>query len=137
MRAFGCDEEPPVDHSDHLPVAEEVVEWVGIPVAQGQPPSRRGQARISDPRSDVAQLVAPSHLRGTVPFGPVRKHFFVQSYEGAAGEILEGLDLFRAFWVFQLGVAYHGWKTFGVEPWFNWEQIEDLLPLALAGLPDD
>jgi hypothetical protein len=36
--------------------------------------------------------------------------------------------------VFQLGVVYHGWKTFGIEPWFTWKQIEDLLALALAEL---
>ena len=93
------------------------------------------QARISDPRSDVAQLVALSHLRGAAPFGPVRENMFVQLYEGADGDTLEGLELFRAFWLFQLGVVYHGWKTFGIEPWFTWKQIEDLLPLALAELP--
>ena len=53
---------------------------------------------------------------------------------GAAGDTLEGLDLFRVFWLFQLGVVHHGWKTYGIEPWFTWKQIEDLLPLALAEL---
>lgn len=150
MRAFGCDEDPLLVRA--LSVLRASTPAGGrLALCHGDPNPfnylfRDGkvvavvdweQARISDPRSDVAQLVALSHLRGTVPFGPVREHFFVQLYEGAAGETLEGLDLFRAFWVFQLGVAYHGWKTFGIEPWFNWEQIEDLLPLALAGLRDD
>jgi hypothetical protein len=26
-------------------------------------------------------------------------------------------------------------KAFGIEPWFDWKQIEDLLPLALGELP--
>jgi hypothetical protein len=88
-------------------------------------------ARISDPISHAAQLVALSHLRGTVPFGAARENVFVQLYEEAAGETLE-LDLFRPFWVFQLGGAYHGWKSFGIESSFNCKQIEELLPLALA-----
>ena len=31
-------------------------------------------------------------------------------------------------------MVYLGWKAFGIEPWFDWKQIEDLLALALAGL---
>jgi aminoglycoside phosphotransferase (APT) family kinase protein len=147
MRAFGCDEDPLLVRA--LSVLRASTPAGGrLALCHGDPnpfnyPFRDGkvvavvdweQARISDPRSDVAQLVALSHLRGTVPFGPVRENLFVQLYEGAADETLEGLDLFRAFWVFQLGVVFHGWKTFGIEPWFNWKQIEDLLPLALAEL---
>jgi aminoglycoside phosphotransferase (APT) family kinase protein len=148
MRAFGCDEDSLLVRA--LSVLRASTSGGGrLALCHGDPNPfnylfRDGkvvavvdweQARISDPRSDIAQLVALSHLRGTVPFGPVRENLFVQLYEEAAGETLEGLDLFRAFWVFQLGVVYHGWKTFGIEPSFNWKQIEDLLPVALAELP--
>ncbi len=92
------------------------------------------QARISDPRSDVAQLVALAHLRGAVPFGPVRENLLVQLYEAATGESLVNLELFRAFWLFQLGVVFHGWKAYGTEPWFSWAQIEGFLGSALAEL---
>ena len=92
------------------------------------------QALISDPRSDVGQLVALSHLRGATPYGPPRENPFVQLYEASTGETLEGMELFRARWLFQLGVVYHGWKTYGTEPWFSWAQVEDLLPRSLAEL---
>ena len=92
------------------------------------------QARISDPRSDVAQLIALSHLKGAAPFGPVRENPFVQLYEGASGEALDDMEVFRAFWLFQLGVVFHGWKVHGTDPWFSWAQIQDLLTLALAEL---
>ena len=39
-----------------------------------------------------------------------------------------------AFWLFQLGVVFHGWKSYGTEPWFTWSQIEELLTRALAQL---
>jgi hypothetical protein len=54
-------------------------------------------------------------------------------YKEAAGGTLEGRDLCRAFWVFQLGVGYHGWKTFGIEASSNWKQIEEPLPARLRG----
>jgi aminoglycoside phosphotransferase (APT) family kinase protein len=92
------------------------------------------QARISDPRSDVAQLVALSYLKGAAPFGPVRENPFAQLYEAATGVQLDGLELFRAFWLFQLGVVFHGWKLYGTEPWFTWPQVEDFLTHALAEL---
>jgi aminoglycoside phosphotransferase (APT) family kinase protein len=92
------------------------------------------QALISDPRSDVGQLVALSHLRGAAPYGPPRENPFVQLYEASTGETLESMELFRARWLFQLGVVYHGWKAYGTEPWFSWAQIEDLLPRSLAEL---
>jgi aminoglycoside phosphotransferase (APT) family kinase protein len=148
MQAFGCDEDPLLVSALHI-LRASTPSGGRLALCQGDPNPfnylfRDGkvvavidweQAHIGDPRSDVAQLVALAHLRGTVPFGPARDNVFVQLYEEAAGGTLEGLDLFRAFWVFQLGVVYHGWKTFGIEPWFNWKQIEDLLPLALAELP--
>jgi aminoglycoside phosphotransferase (APT) family kinase protein len=90
------------------------------------------QARISDPRSDVGQLVALAHLSGAVPFGSPRDNPFVQLYEASTGGTLEGMELFRARWRFQLGVVYHGWKAHGTEPWFSWAQIEDLLPRSLT-----
>ena len=92
------------------------------------------QALISDPRSDVAQLVALSHLRGAAPYGAPRANPIVQLYEASTGETLEGMELFRARWLFQLGVVYHGWKAYGTEPWFSWAQIEDLLSRSLAEL---
>jgi aminoglycoside phosphotransferase (APT) family kinase protein len=92
------------------------------------------QALISDPRSDVAQLVALSHLSGAAPYGPPRDNPIVQLYEASTGETLAGMELFRARWLFQLGVVYHGWKAYGTEPWFSWAQIEDLLPRSLAEL---
>jgi aminoglycoside phosphotransferase (APT) family kinase protein len=92
------------------------------------------QALISDPRSDIAQLVALSHLRGAAPYGPPDGNPFVQLYEAATGETLEGMELFRARWLFQLGVVYHGWQAYGTEPWFSWAQVEDLLTRSLAEL---
>ena len=44
------------------------------------------------------------------------------------------MELFRARWLFQLGVVYHGWKVYGTEPWFSWAQVEDLLSRSLAEL---
>jgi aminoglycoside phosphotransferase (APT) family kinase protein len=90
------------------------------------------QALISDPRSDVGQLVALSHLRGAAPYATPRDNPFVRLYEAASGESLKGMELFRARWLFQLGVVYHGWKTYGTEPWFSWAQLEDLLTRSLA-----
>ena len=90
------------------------------------------QALISDPLSDIGQLVALSHLRGAAPYGPPSENLFVQLYEAATGERLESMELFRARWLFQLGVVYHGWKVYGTEPWFSWEQVEDLLSRSLA-----
>lgn len=66
------------------------------------------QALISDPRSDIVQLVALSHLRGAAPYGPPNENLFVQLYEAVTGETLESMELFRARWLFQLGVVYYG-----------------------------
>jgi aminoglycoside phosphotransferase (APT) family kinase protein len=92
------------------------------------------QALISDPRSDIGQLVSLSHLRGAAPYGPPSENPFVQLYEASTGEKLESMELFRARWLFQLGVVYHGWKAYGTEPWFSWAQVEDLLTRSLAEL---
>ena len=92
------------------------------------------QARISDPRSDIAQLVALSHLKG-LPFGPPRDVGFVRAYEEVTGTAVPGLEWFRAFWLFQLGVIYHGWVLFNDSlPWFREEDIESLLGDALGEL---
>jgi aminoglycoside phosphotransferase (APT) family kinase protein len=147
MQAFGCADEPLLDralarlrgstpgggrlalcHGDPNPFnylfrgqqVVGVVDWE--------------QALISDPRSDVGQLVALAHLSGAVPFGPPRENPIVQLYEASTGEALEGMELFRARWLFQLGVVYHGWKAYGTEPWFSWAQLEDLLSRSLAEL---
>jgi aminoglycoside phosphotransferase (APT) family kinase protein len=92
------------------------------------------QALISDPRSDIGQLVALSHFKGAAPYGPPSENPFVQLYEASIGETLESMELFRARWLFQLGVVYYGWKAYGTEPWFSWEQVEDLLTQSLAEL---
>jgi aminoglycoside phosphotransferase (APT) family kinase protein len=92
------------------------------------------QALISDPRSDIGQLVSLSHLRGAAPYGPPSENLFVQLYEASTGERLESMELFRARWLFQLGVVYNGWKVYGTEPWFSWDQVEDLLTRSLAEL---
>ena len=147
MRAFGCDKEPLLTQA--LAALRESRPSQGrVALCQGDPNPfnylfRDGkvvavvdweQARISDPRSDVAQLIALSHLKGAAPFGPVRENPFVQLYEGASGEALDDMEVFRAFWLFQLGVVFHGWKVHGTDPWFSWAQIQDLLTLALAEL---
>ena len=92
------------------------------------------QARIGDPRSDVGQLVALAHLKGS-PFGQVRDAPFVQAYELAAKQPLTRMEFFRALWLYELGVIYHGWIAFnGSEPWFSWDGIAVLLEQALGEL---
>ena len=92
------------------------------------------QARISDPRSDIGQLVALAHLKGA-PFGPAAQQNFVQAYSGVSGEALKGMEFFRGFWLFQLGVIYHGWMSFNAsEPWYSLDHLSDLLEAAIAEL---
>lgn len=92
------------------------------------------QARISDPRSDIGQIVALIHLKG-MPFVAPGELPFVRAYEAASGASVHGLEWFRAFWLFQLGVIAHGWRLFnGSEPWYTREQLETLLEAALAEL---
>jgi aminoglycoside phosphotransferase (APT) family kinase protein len=147
MKVFGCESEPLLVRALELLRASSPSDG-RLALCQGDPNPfnylfRDGrvvavvdweQARISDPRSDVAQLVALSHLRGAAPFGQVRENPFVQLYQAATGVPLEGLELFRALWLFQLGVVFHGWMAYGTEPWFAWAQIEDFLTQALAEL---
>lgn len=92
------------------------------------------QARISDPRCDVGHLVALSHLKGA-PLGDVRNVPFVQAYQAASGRRLDGMEYFRARWLFELAVIYHGWVKFnGSEPWYSWAEVSGLLERALAEL---
>jgi hypothetical protein len=72
-----------------------------------------GQSLIGDPRSGIGQLVALSHLIGAAPCGPPSENVFVHLYEASTGHRLESMELFRALWLFQLGVAYHGWRAYG------------------------
>jgi aminoglycoside phosphotransferase (APT) family kinase protein len=90
------------------------------------------QARLSDPRSDVGQLVALSHLKGA-PFGPPDASPFVQLYGAAAGEMPRHMAWFRARWLWELGVIYHGWLAFnGSSPWYDWDHLASLLQQSLA-----
>ena len=92
------------------------------------------QARISDPRGDVGQLVSLSHLKGA-PFGPAETQPFVQAYGVAAGKSATGMAYFRARWLFELGVIYHGWMRFNnSEPWYSWDHLAELLDLSLSEL---
>jgi aminoglycoside phosphotransferase (APT) family kinase protein len=90
------------------------------------------QARISDPRSDIGQLLALGHLKG-MPFGPADEAAFVMLYETISGRDLPGMAWFRARWLWELGVIYHGWKAFNAsDPWYTWTNVATLLTQALA-----
>ena len=92
------------------------------------------QARISDPRSDVGQLVSLAHLKGA-PFGPAAGSPFVQMYSSVAGRELGLLEWFRARWLWELAVIYHGWVAFnGSSPWYTWDDVAQLLERSLAEL---
>lgn len=92
------------------------------------------QARIGDPRSDIGQLLALSHLKGA-PFVPVESMPFVQGYEAASGAPLAGMEYFRARWLFELGVIYHGWKAFNdTDPWYTLDRLSELLEASLSEL---
>lgn len=90
------------------------------------------QAHIGDCRSDVGQLIALSHLKGA-PLGPAATMPFAVGYQAAGGRPLKNLEFFRAFWLFQLGVIYHGWIALNdSEPWYSWDHLSELLEAALA-----
>ncbi|MEO8539129.1 MAG: phosphotransferase family protein [bacterium] len=92
------------------------------------------QARISDPRGDIGQLISLSHLKGA-PFGPAESQSFAHAYGIAAGKSVTGLAYFRARWLFELGVIYHGWMRFNnSEPWYTLDHLTDLLERSLAEL---
>ena len=90
------------------------------------------QARISDPRSDVGHLLALSHLKGT-PWMPADAMPFAQAYGAVSGGAVHGMGWFRARWLFELGVIWHGWVSFnGSSPWYARADVEALLGQALA-----
>jgi len=92
------------------------------------------QARLSDPRSDAGQLLALSNLKG-MPFGPADEQPFVLAYGAATGEPLRGMAWFRARWLWELGVIYHGWRAFNhSDPWYTHEMLADTLRAAMDEL---
>ncbi len=92
------------------------------------------QAHLGDRRSDIGQLVALAHLKGA-PFGPAGEMPFVQMYQRASGERLQRMEFFRARWLWELAIIYHGWKAFNVsEPWYGRDEVYALLERALGEL---
>ena len=92
-------------------------------------------ARIGDPRADVGQILALGHLKAGTPFVDAADLPFVRAYEQVTGRTLSGMNYFRARWLFELGVIYHGWMKFNdFPPWYSWDQLGDLLETALASL---
>jgi aminoglycoside phosphotransferase (APT) family kinase protein len=93
------------------------------------------QAKLSDPRMDVGQLLALSHLKGA-PFGPAERMPFAVRYARAAGRDPGDLRWFRAAWLWQLAVIHYGWRRYGngSEPWYTLAQVGELLGMALAEL---
>jgi aminoglycoside phosphotransferase (APT) family kinase protein len=90
------------------------------------------QARISDPRSDVGHLLALTHLKGA-PWIDAGLVPFAQAYGAVSGAPLHGMAWFRARWLFELGVIWHGWVGFnGSSPWYTREDLESLLERALG-----
>jgi len=89
------------------------------------------QAHIGDPRSDVAQLIALAHLR-RADFGPASEMPFAIAYAEVSGAPLEGLEYFRALWLFNLTVIHHAWSRFNdSEPWYSLDRVTEMLTLAL------
>lgn len=89
------------------------------------------QAHIGDPRSDVAQMLALSHLRGTA-FRPPEQMPFAITYAEASGEFPHGLEYFRALWLFNLAVIHHAWVRFNdTQPWYTRERVSELLGIAV------
>lgn len=92
------------------------------------------QARLSDPRSDAGQLLALSVLKGA-PWGEADAQPFVQAYAAVGGETLRGMAWFRARWLWELGVIYHGWRAYsGSDPWYSHEAVTTALAQALDEL---
>jgi aminoglycoside phosphotransferase (APT) family kinase protein len=90
------------------------------------------QAHIGDPRSDVGHLLALALLKGA-PFGDADQMPFARAYALALGEPLQGMGYFRARWLFELGVIYHGWVAFNDSPpWYSWEHVSALLERAIS-----
>jgi aminoglycoside phosphotransferase (APT) family kinase protein len=90
------------------------------------------QARISDPRSDLGQLLALLLLKEVVPFGPADDDVSLGLYEAAGAGPQQGLEPFRALWLYQLGFIHRAFVAgTGDDPWWSWAQIEQLLPSSL------
>ncbi len=90
------------------------------------------QARISDARSDIGHLVSLSHLKGA-PWVPASQTNFVRAYQAVTGQPLANMAYFRARWLFELAVIYHGWVSFNdSEPWYSRADVEELLATAIA-----
>lgn len=93
-------------------------------------------ARIGDLRNDIGQIAALGHLKAGTPFVDASELPFVRAYEAVSGRQLPHMNYFRARWLFELGVIYHGWlKHNDFEPWYSWEHLSELLGAALPGLP--
>jgi len=89
------------------------------------------QAAIADPRLDVGQILALSHLKGA-PWGSPERSAFVQEYVRRRRRPLAGLSWFRAYWLWQLAVIYEGWvRSNESPPWYGREAVRGLLRLAL------
>lgn len=92
------------------------------------------QAHISDPRSDVGQLLALSLLKGA-PVGPADEQPFARAYSAITGTPLRRMAWFRARWLWDLAVIYYGWLAFsGTSPWYTREAVFALLEDALDEL---
>lgn len=90
------------------------------------------QARISDPRSDLGQLLTLLLLLEAVPFGPADDDPTAARYRQAAGIDVEGLEPFRALWLFQLGFIHRAYVAGkGEAPWYSWDRVAELLPRSL------
>jgi aminoglycoside phosphotransferase (APT) family kinase protein len=90
------------------------------------------QARISDPRSDLGQLLTLLLLTGASSWGPADDDAMVAMYTAAGGRDAVGLEPFRALWLYQLGFIHRAFvASTGEAPWYRWEQVEDLLPRSL------
>lgn len=90
------------------------------------------RARIGDPRSDVGQLIALSNLKGA-PWMDAQEMPFVRAYEAQSGERLPGMCYFRARWLFELAVIYHGCMLHnGGPPWYTEDEVMTLLDRALS-----
>lgn len=90
------------------------------------------QAHIGDPRSDIGQLVALSHLKGA-PFGEAREMPFARAYEAVSGRSMAGLEYFRALWAWQLSFIYRAWVASNDSaPWYTGDEADSLLDRCLA-----
>jgi aminoglycoside phosphotransferase (APT) family kinase protein len=89
------------------------------------------QARISDPRSDVGQLIALSHLKGA-PWGPAEQLPFAQMYAAAARRPLTNMSYFAPSGSSSSASSTTaGWPSTTPSPG-TLAQIDEMLTTALA-----